>query len=215
MIAVKQQFISRNIPAAEPAMLRLAERNDLPQRLRDVLQGLLTLCGSGLELRIAESIAEFETQLIRLADKAPNEQQNGYFDSVHELKRGRADVMPRFLRSLENALAHLGKDSGPASRALKPLPMKPRMALTESTQLDESLVLADIATKVELRVREPLYALGNRFGVLAGTPRIAAETMPLGPRSMVEALRYGTAGLDLVLEHRLTLYRCFERVALM
>jgi len=124
-------------------------------------------------------MTEIEKQLIRLADKAPNEQQNGYFDSVHELKRGRADVVPRFLRSIENSLAHLGEDVSQASRALKSLRTKPHLALTEGEHLDESLVLADIATKVELRVREPLYALGNRFGVLAGTPRIAVETMPL------------------------------------
>jgi CheY-like chemotaxis protein len=215
---MKQQFLSRNTNAraTEPApvMLRLAERGDLPQRQRDILQGLLTLCGSGLERHIAEAMSEFEKQLVRLADKAPNEQQNGYFDSVHELKRGRGDVVPRFLRSIENSLARLGEVVAQAPTPIKPSPLKPRLALTESAYLDESLVLADIATKVELRVREPLYALGNRFGVLAGTPRVATEVMPLGPRLIVEALRYGTASLDLVLDHRLVLYRCFERVVL-
>jgi CheY-like chemotaxis protein len=214
---MKQQFLGKkntNARAPEPAMLRLAERTDLPQRQRDILQGLLTLCGSGLERHIAEAMSEFEKQLVRLADKAPNEQQNGYFDSVHELKRGRDDVVPRFLRSIENSLARLGEVVAQAPTPIKPSPLKPRLALTESAYLDESLVLADIATKVELRVREPLYALGNRFGALAGTPRIATETMPLGPRLIVEALRYATASLDLVLDHRLVLYRCFERVVL-
>src|ERR1700751_4707440 len=74
--------------AIEPPLLRLADRGDFPKRVRDALQGLLTLCGSFQESRIAESMAEFEKQLIRLADKATNEQQNRYFDSVHEAKRG-------------------------------------------------------------------------------------------------------------------------------
>jgi CheY-like chemotaxis protein len=211
---MKQRLLSsKAMPTAvQPAMVRLADREHLPQQLRDVLQGVLTLCGNALELPIAESLDEFEKQLVRLADKAPNEQQNGYFDSVHELKRGRSDVVPRFLRSIENSLAHLGQEVAPAAAAIKPVPMKLRLALTESAHLDESLVLSDIATKVELRVREPLYTLGNRFGALAGVPRISTESMPLGPRSMVEALRHGTSALDLVLEHRLILYRCFERV---
>jgi ActR/RegA family two-component response regulator len=38
--------------------------------------------------------------------------------------------------------------------------------------------------------------------------------MPLGPRAIVEALRHATSGLNLVLEHRLVLYRCFERVVM-
>ncbi|MEO5561189.1 MAG: DUF1631 family protein [Dokdonella sp.] len=195
-------------------LLTLAERKDTPERSRDILQGLLMLCCSGLEIRIAEALTEFEKQLIRLADKAPNEQQNSYFDSIHELKRRRAEVMPRFLRSVENSLAHLGEDVTQASRALNLQPMGPALLLTESTQLDESLVLSDIAIKVELRVREPLYALAQRLGVLAGTPRLAPDTMALGPHSIAEALRYGTCELDLVLEHRLVLYRCFERVVL-
>ncbi|MEO5625995.1 MAG: DUF1631 family protein [Dokdonella sp.] len=195
-------------------LLTLAERKDTPERSRDILQGLLMLCGSGLEIRIAEALTEFEKQLFRLADKAPNEQQNGYFDSIHELKRRRAEVMPRFLRSVENSLAHLGEDVTQASRALNLQPMKPALLLTESTQLDESLVLSDIATKVELRVREPLYALAQRLGMLAGLPRLASDTMALGPHSITEALRYGTCELDLVLDHRLVLYRCFERVVL-
>jgi len=216
VMPMKQQPLSLETSpsAGEPAMLRLAEREHLPLRLQEILQGLLTLCGSVLGPRINESMAEFETQLIRLADKAPNEQQNGYFDSVHELKRGRADVVPRFLRYIENSLAHLGEDVAQPTRALKAVPTKTHLALTDGDQLDESLVLADIATKVEVRVREPLYALGNRFGVLAGTPRMAAETMPLGPRPIIDGLRHATSGLDLVLEHRLVLYRCFERVVL-
>lgn len=195
-------------------MRRLIERTDLSQQVREILQGFLPLCASRLERRIAESVSEFEKQLVRLADKATNEQQNGYFDSVHEVKRGRADVMPRFLRSIEDSLAHLGQEAAQANpTAAKPAPSF-CLALTDDAQLDESLVLADIATKVELRVREPLYALGKRFGVLAGTPPISNESMPLGPRSIVEALRFAAAGLDLVLAHRLVLYRCFERVVM-
>jgi len=211
---MKPQFLSTKttVAAVDPAMLRLADRDDFPKRRRDVLQGLLTFCSGFLEPRIAECMAEFEKQLIRLADKATNEQQNRYFDSVYEAKRGRTEVFPRFLRSVENSLAHLGEDVTQANRSLQP--PKLRLALTEGEQLDESLVLADIATKVELRVREPLYALGTRFGVLAGTPRIAVEVMSLGPRSIVDALRHASSGLDLILEHRLVLYRCFERVVL-
>ncbi|MEO7326290.1 MAG: DUF1631 family protein [Dokdonella sp.] len=201
-------------PTQTNRQLTLAERKDMPEHSRDILQGLLLLCGSGLEIRIAEALSEFEKQLFRLADKAPNEQQNGYFDSIHELKRRRAEVMPRFLRSVENSLAHLGEDVTQASLALNLQPMSPALLLTESTELDESLVLSDMAIKVELRVREPLYALAQRLGVLAGTSRLAPEAMALGPRSIAEALRYGTCELDLVLEHRLVLYRCFERVVL-
>ncbi len=196
----------------EPSLLRLEERSDFPKRVRDILKGALALCSSSLEPRLDECLTEFEKQLIRLADKAPNQLQNSYFDSVHEVRRGRSAIPLRFLSSIENSLALLG--TGVTHAQPTPQPTKLRLALTEGEQLDESLVLNDMATKVELRIREPLYALGTRFGVLAAAPRIPTEIMPLGPRSIVDALRYATSVVNLVLEHRLVLYRCFERVAL-
>ncbi len=210
----KHQFVLSPTPApeAEPALIALSERSQLLPHVRDVLQSLLDLCITALETPLSETLNEYEKQLVRLADKATINQQNLYFDSVHQLKRGRADIAPRFLRSIEDALARLGEDRHMGK--VRTVRSAANLALTEGTQLDESLVLSEIATRVELRVREPLYALGHRFGALAGTPRIAAEIMPLGPRSITAALRYGTARLDLLLEHRLVLYRCFERVVM-
>ncbi len=195
-------------------LVTLAEPNHLPQSVRDILQGLLMLCRSGLEIRMAQALTECEKQLIRLADKALNEQQDRIFESVQELKRSRADVMPRFLRCVENSLVHLGEDVTQAIQTVDLRSMNLTILLAESAQLNESTVLSDIATKVEMRMREPLYALGQRFGVLAGTPRLAVETMPLGPRSIVDALRFGTSVLNLVPEHRLVLYRSFEHAVL-
>ena len=210
----KHPFVLSPAPAsvAEPALIALAEHSQLSPHVREVLQSLLDLCTAALQPPLCETLSEYEKQLVRLADKATINQQDLYFDSVHQLKRGRADIAPRFLRSIEDSLARLGEDRRVGK--VRNVRSAANLALTEGTQLDESLVLSEIATKVELRVREPLYALGHRFGVLAGTPRIAVEVMPLGPRSLTAALRYGTARLDLMLEHRLVLYRCFERVVM-
>lgn len=211
----KQPFPFREIASeAEPALIGLAEGKQFPPHLRDVLQALLDLCNCGLELRISEALSEFEKQLVRLADKATIHQQNEYFGSVHALQRGRADVFPRFLRSVENSLARLGEDIEPTFNTRSTKSATLNLALTDSIQMDESVVLSDIATKVEMRVREPLFALGRRFGALTGAPPLAAEIMPLGPRSIVEALRYAASALDLIDEHRLVLYRCFERVVM-
>jgi len=211
--AVNQFLPQANAAQAERALIRLSECGQFSPQVRELLQSLVDLSAFALELPISETLSEFEKQLVRLADKATINQQDMYFDSVHQLRHGRSDVVPRFLRSIEDSLAGLGESRSSGSVRASGSPTV-KLALTDSAQLDDSLVLSDIATKVELRVREPLYALGHRFGALAGTTRIATEIMPLGPRSIVEALRYGTAHLDLVLEDRLLLYRCFERVVM-
>ena len=212
--AMNQPLFSAKAPEADVVMIGLAERDRMEPGLRNILQGMLDICVCGLELRLSETLNEFEKQLVRLADKATIHQQNVYFDSVHELKRGRPEIASRFMRSLENALARLGDDVSPSSMGRFAASSGRRLTLTDGVQLDESLVLSDIATKVVLRVREPLFALGHRFGALAGTERIVADVIPLGPRSIAEALQYAAAKLDIALDHRLVLYRCFERVVM-
>ena len=201
--------------AAEPVMLALAEQTDLPRPLRDVLQGLLDFSASGLERPLAETLGEYEKQLVRLADKAPNnELQNCYFDSVNKVKRGRAEIVPRFLRHVEHSLTRLRSGVASAEPVSETPKRRYQLSLADGNVIDQALVLDEIVTKVETRVREPLYALGHRFGVLAGLPRLGTEIMPLGPRSLVEAMGFATSILQLTTEHQLVLYRCFERVVL-
>ena len=197
----------------EPAMMQHADRTDASPPLGEVLQGLLALCASELQPRVAETLTEFERQIVRLADKATIHEQNCYIDSVRQVNGKRADIAPRFLRSLEDTLERehqVARFGATRSAALSKL----QVESSDSTQLDESQLLSEIAIKVESRQREPLYALGHRFGALAGTPCVPVEAMPLAPRSIAEAMRYATCHVDLPLEHRLVMYRCFERVVM-
>ncbi|HSN00017.1 MAG TPA: DUF1631 family protein [Rudaea sp.] len=197
-------------PADDSGLLQLAGQKLLPQRSRRMLEGLLGLCRAYLERPLVESLTECEKQLVRLADKLPGKEHDAYFDSVFAFKRGRDEVVSRFLSHIEDSLARIA--SAPRESTKGDEQAKPQLALTEQAQLDEALVLEDIVTKVEVRVREPLYALGHRFGVLAGVNRFTTEAMPLGPRALLDGLRFAAKDLHLPLEHQLVLYRCFERV---
>lgn len=194
----------------DSGLLRLADQNLLSQRNRRTLEGLLGLCRAYLERPLVESLTECEKQLVRLADKLPGKEHDAYFDSVFALKRGRDEVVARFLCHIEDSLAKIS--SAPRRSMNDSKKAKTQLALTEQAQLDETLVLTDIITKFEVRVVEPLYALGHRFGVLAGVPRLTTEAMPLGPRALLEGLQYAASNVRLPLEHQLVLYRCFERV---
>ena len=69
----KQQIHLRAVSTsrAEPALIRLAERDQFSPRLRDVLQALLDLCTCELKLRVSETLTEFEKQLVRRGFHAP------------------------------------------------------------------------------------------------------------------------------------------------
>ncbi|WP_257385183.1 DUF1631 domain-containing protein, partial [Tahibacter caeni] len=198
-------------PSGEVRLVSLSARPALPARVRSLLEGVLALTGGLFERWLSLSLNEHEQQLFKLAEKArSSNDQHAVFESLREVKRGRADVAPRFMLFLESALAEL--DAKPAAAAT------PRrfqeLALVETRDLEETIALQEIATKAEIRHSQALYALGHRFGVLAGAPALDAESLPLGPQRICAALRYSVAGLGIPIEHRLLLYRQFDRLGM-
>ena len=83
-----------------------------------------------------------------------------------------------------------------------------------SGDLDESLAVQELASKVEIRQALALHSLGHRFGVLAALPVIDAETLPIGPAKLGAALRHAAACLDISVEQRVLLYHTFDRIAM-
>jgi len=199
------------------AMTSLASRQDLPGRVRQLLDGVLGLFWRNFERSLTTALDEFERNLIQQANKPRVGEAGGRcLDSVRRIKPVRGDLVPRFMLSLEHDLA--GFDRRPAAppveKKVAAAPAWLEMSLVGSNELDESLTLREIATKVEARHSVPLYELGYRFGVLAGRAAFDVEALPLGPGRIVAALRYAVAGLDLPLDHRVLFYQTFDRFSM-
>jgi hypothetical protein len=194
------------------ASVRLSQRA-LPRRVRQLLEGVLKFGSDELERGLKATLDETEQQLFKLADQARSgDVQASCFEALREIKRGRADVVPRFLIALEGALATL-KDPPEAS----PLSAgDTRMAFGElslvaDVELEQNMLLGEIASRAEVRHSLPLFLLGQRFGVIAGRPAFESERLPVGPRALCGFLRSAVATLDINNEYRLLIYRQFER----
>jgi hypothetical protein len=200
-------------PNGEVRLISLGSRQVLAPRVRTLLEGVLSLAGGMLERWLSMALNEHEQQLFKLAEKArSSNEQHAVFESLREVKRGRADVAPRFMLSLESALAQF--DGKQATGSAPPVRRFQELALVETRDLEEHIALQEIATKAEIRHSQLLYALGHRFGVLAGAPALDAESLPVGPHRICQALRYATACLGIAIEHRLLLYRQFDRLGM-
>jgi len=202
-----------------PALQTLASRTDLPPRVRNLLEGVLALCSSGLERAVVATLNEVEMQLFKLAEQGrSNEQQHRCFETLREIKRGRADVAPRYMLAIEDALTRFDRrDTKPNEPAAKPRPgmqVKQELSLLDTTELEESLALQEFAAKTEIRQAQLLYALGHRFGVLAGAPMFDSESLPIGPVRLGGAMRRASACLDIITEHRTLLFRTFDRITM-
>jgi hypothetical protein len=198
----------------ERTLKRLSERQDLPGRVRHMLTGLLGLATGSLSHSLVATLGEFEKQLFEHASKShTNEQCNRFFDSLREVKRVRADAAPRFLLAIEDGLARFDERRRPAytepSRATTPAHAE--LSLVETTELEDSLALQEVATKCEVRQALMLHELGHRFGVLAGQRPFEGDSVPLGPAQLMAAVRHATSAMDIPLEHRVLLYHTYER----
>jgi hypothetical protein len=210
--------VGPKIGDSEPALIVLASRTDLAPRVRNLLEGILSACSSGLERALVATLNDVEMQLFKLAEQGrSNEQQHRCFETLREIKRGRADVAPRYMLAMEDALARFDRQheaavDAPAQR--RPgTPVKQELSLVETSDLEESLALQELAAKAEIRQAPALSALGYRFGVLAGAPAFDAETLPIGPPRLGDALRHACACLDITTDHRVLLYRTFDQMA--
>ncbi len=194
----------------------LASRTDLPARVRGLLDGVLEQVHIYFESAVQRTLDETEQALFSLAERAGDSgQQQRNIEGVREIKRGRADVAPRFMQEIEGRLAHLrGPDSEPSSME-SGTPAEPALALVDSAILDEDLALREVASKSEIRNAQALYALSHRLGVVAGTPAWTNDALPLGPARIVDAFRQALAGLELDVAHRVLAYRQFDRVAML
>ena len=185
----------------------------LPARPRAVLEAMFAMCSVALEQVVTATLNDLEQQLFKLAEQAKsNEHQRHCFEILREIRRGRADVAPRFVIRLEAALASLDSTHEVPSFASISRSQRQELSLIEPEEMEESLALQEVASKADIRNSQLLFALGQRFGVLAGAPALEAEELPVGPYRLCECLRHAAACLDIQLEHRVLLFRAFDRV---
>jgi Protein of unknown function (DUF1631) len=209
---------SQNLEEADVlAMTSLASRGDLPARVRQLLGGVFGLFWRNLERSLATTLDEFERHLIQQANKPRVGEAGGRcLESIRRIKPTRADLAPRLMLALEDDLARFDQRSGnPVARKIEPVAAPwQELSLVGSHELDESLTLREMASRVEIRHSVPLFELGYRFGVLAARPAFDLESLPFGPGRICAALRYAVAVLDLPLDHRVMFYQTFDRCAM-
>ncbi|MBS0557523.1 MAG: DUF1631 domain-containing protein [Proteobacteria bacterium] len=198
-----------------PALQALTSRSDWSPRVRRLMEGVLNLCSTCLERAIAAALDDTEAQLFKSAEQSRNnEAQYRCFETLREIKRGRADVTPRLMLAMEDKLARFDRGSAPAESgapARPGMPARKELALVETRELEESLALQEFAAKNDVRQAPALFLLGHRFGVLAGAPAFDAETLAIGPARLADALQHAAACLDISAEHRVLLFRSFDK----
>jgi len=181
----------------------------LPRRAHALAAGVLKLTNDEMRRWIAATLDEFELSLHRLAEGARNyDLQKQTTDVLDVARKARPQVTPIFLAELEASFAGLRQPV----REETATPVKGlSLSLVNDVDIEEDIALKDAATRAEMRCGMPLFLLGQRFGVLAARPAYDNDALPFGPKALCRILRIAAKPLKLESEHRVLLFRQFER----
>ena len=200
-------------PPVSTSTATIASARSLPPRVRRVLEAFYTQAANDLSERINQMLVEVEQQLFKQAEKAySNEKQSEQFANLHALRNRRSDLLPLYLAGLEAEIASIRLPRDPKADNTPARIQYQTLTLVEDAEMDQDIVLREIARRNETRAHTPLYLMGQRFGVLAGTPAFDVMRLPVGPESLCQILRTAVAAAyDINLDSQLLLYKAFDR----
>lgn len=182
-----------------------------PRRVRTLLEGIFELITVEMDRGLTATLDGLEQQLFKLAEQArSNEMQLRCLEALGSVKRGRFDLMPRFIAAVESSLA-IVRDTQKADPKSTDSITFNDLALVAETDMDETTLLHEISARAEMKASLPLFLLAQRFGVIAGRPALDSESMPVGPATLCRHLRRASHCFELHPEHRQLLFRQFDR----
>lgn len=181
----------------------------LAPRIRSVLEGVFQAAWQVLEPTLQKALADYEQALFKRAEQARNHQeQTDQFMAMRELRKHSVAMQVAFRDSLQARLVALvasdkGRDKAEAASDKV-------LQLVPSEDLEESLILSELAAKAEMRFTGPWHQMGYRFAVIAARPPLDIETLPIGPHALADALKAAGRCLDLPVQARVDYYRFLE-----
>ncbi|HUD43621.1 MAG TPA: DUF1631 family protein [Dokdonella sp.] len=212
-----QDFPTRG-QAGAPPPAKPADRRSLPRRAQLALERVLASTGQHMGDGLKATLDALGQALQHGETARSNEERNAIVDTLGLLRREQAALSARFMAEIESGLAMLGADepqrAEPAAPAAGAAPQLGELSLVDQGSLEEELALQSIATRGEVRHAEALFLLGHRFAVLVAQPILTPAALPIGPARLGDALRAAIEPLGLRVDHRVMIYRLFDRVAM-
>lgn len=185
----------------------------LPRRARSVLLGLFAMVGSQLDDMLPEILHETELTLARTPHTGDPKQDADLRDAMRSLGGGLRTFNRVFQSHVETTLAQLESLRKLADSTTSPAPSTPELTLSllEEDEVNDDLLLENMASRISSRNSLALQLLGYRLGVLAAAPAFEADVVPLGPFQLCKALEQAADSIKLTRYARMQLFQQFER----
>ena len=185
--------------------------------LGSLLPQIFTKFAKDLKPMLISCFESLDDSLFDLAEKAEsNKNQALYFESMRLIRKSRDRMFTDFFDSVKSTFQlfkknefdfftlNSGNNVGTETKKLS-------LSLIDEKELDETLAKSNLISKSEMAYHRHIFALKQRFSLLASGTTLEAHQIPIGPHVIVSSFAKCIQKLDLEVNLKLILYKLFER----
>ena len=165
-----------------------------------------------LRLALQNLFDNADDSLFEIADRASsNAEQNAFFEAMRDLRMKRRSIERSFLQQIFESFTRLNQYE--IGKPVQPETSFENLALVQNDELEESVAIDTMVTKVINRAGQPLSHLTTRMNVLVNR-KIDDKSNPLGPQQLCENFLEACSGLGVEIKVKLIILKLFERYLL-
>ncbi|NKB97917.1 MAG: DUF1631 family protein [Pseudomonadales bacterium] len=174
--------------------------------LPPVYQSVRNLAQRHIEKLISGLFDNTDDALFELADKSQSDhQQEMYFDSMRHIRLHRKTIEENFLTEFATNFERLLTPADSADVA------SDDYALVNQDELEMSVAVSGIASKVTSIYSLAIMQLTKRFGSVIAPVEVTELLNPLGPHALSSAFATAMSGVEVQIKIRIILMKLFER----
>lgn len=175
-----------------------------------LIESLRSLASRLLLERLDRMFDGADDMLFEMAGRAAsNAEQRVFFDTMRIVRLNRPQILKEFRKQIDAGF--ISDDSRTAEPAAPEPLQSDQLTLQDTSSLERSIALSNMATKAEGRFKDELFELGNRFRWLADARRVPLNPDALQPQKICDAFVNSTTELEVEFATELVIYKLFDR----
>ena len=178
---------------------------------------LLLGCRQLILDRLARAIPGMMDQvgdsLFELAEKADtNRTQAHYFEAMREVRLKRTAMEDLYREKLTTSFEEKKRRASNSHPDFQlPDPDEFNLGLVDNEDLEESLAVTNMVSKIKMRCKAELFELDARVGRLLNNANLSADDNPLGPKTICDAFKNACDRIEAGIEVKLIVLKLFDK----
>lgn len=202
---------TQGTPPTPPNGSRTLASRGIQPRFSELGQSCRKLVLNHLADNLQRTFAQVDDTLFQCAEKAENNQvQALFFDSMRSIRKLRPQIERHYHLTISQGIADFL--DGKLANSTSPAEMNAEdLALVQNEDYEEILQVTNMASRVQARCVQALFALEQRLALLNNGQPLPEGSNPIAPKAIAHAFLTALGPCGLPLRIKLVLYSLFDR----